>query len=316
MPTSIRDMVLEVAARRQGIRYRFGPRAQDGSEGLDCSLFISLTYRDAGVGFPGPVRTAEQIRQACRPIDRSELQPGDLLFFKHTYEPDERAGPDGKIASHVGIALNSAATQMWDCHASNDNTDLPGVGITNINQFYWEPKLFEVRRPPGLADDSGPDEIPRIPLSDPSLPRFRVTTTGLRLRRHPGLRARIVIEDLGEGTIVTAVDDQVRERNDVRWRHVRTADGTVGWASAEFLDQLGDTTPPPPPPTQYRVTADVLRLRDRPTLESDTLDSLARDTVVTEVDSATVSADEIVWRHVRSERGTVGWMSSGFLERL
>jgi SH3-like domain-containing protein len=317
MPTSIRDTILEVAARRQGIRYKFGPRAQDGSDGLDCSLYIFLTYRDADVGFPGPVRTAEQIRQVSQSIDRSDLQPGDLLFFEHTYEPDEPPGPDGKIASHVGIALNSAATQMWDCHASNDNTDLPGVGITDINQFYWEPKLFDFRRAPGVVDDGGPGEMPRIPLSDPSAPRFRVTTDGLRLRSDPSTTASVLIPDLGNGSTVTAVDGQTPAANGVTWRHVRTANGTAGWASAEFLEQIGGATPPPPPPpTRYRVTTDVLRLRAQPTLASDTLDRLVQGTVVTEVDSSTVTADEIVWRRVRSEGGTEGWMSSGFLERV
>ena len=312
MPTTLREQILDVAAQRRGIRYRFGAQGE-GRDGLDCSLFIVLTYRDAGFALPGSVRTAEQIRQACQPIDRSELRAGDLLFFENTYRAAGPAGPDGRIASHVGIALDSSASQMWDCHASNDNTDLPGVGITNITPHYWEPKLFDVRRIPGLL---GADDLERIPLRDLSGPRFRVTTAGLRLRAAPSTSAQILIPDLGHGATVTAVDDQLVEQDDNQWRHVRAANGTVGWAAAAFLEQIdgGRADPPPPPATRYRVSTDALRLRDQPSLQSSTLASLPRNTVVAEVDGATVTADEIVWRHVRTKSGVVGWMSSRFLE--
>ena len=316
MPTS-GEQILEVAERRQGIRYRFGAQGE-GLNGLDCSLFTVLTYRDAGFPFAGWIRTAEQIRQACVPIDRSDLRAGDLLFFEHTYEPEGEKGPDGRIASHVGIALDGSARQMWDCHASHDNTDQPGVGITNITPHYWEPLLFDVRRIPGLSDGG---EMERIPLGDESGPRFRVTSAGLRLRSAPSTSAQILIRDLGQGAIVTAVDDEVVEQDGNRWRHVRAANGTVGWAAADFLDRLGGDPvvpppPPPPPSTRFRVSSDALNLRDGPSLASTTLTALARGTVVTEVDGETVEADEIVWRHVRTDGGQEGWMSSRFLERV
>ena len=175
MPTTIGDQILAVAEQRRGIRYRLPPDP-NGATSLDCSLFVVLTYRDAGVGIPGGARTAEQIRQACQPIDRSSMQAGDLLFFENTYQAAGPPGPDGKIASHVGIAIDGTGQQMWDCHASNDDTDLPGVGITAINQYYWAPKLFDGRRAAGVGDAQGCRDIPRIPLVGPSGPttsRFR-----------------------------------------------------------------------------------------------------------------------------------------------
>jgi SH3-like domain-containing protein len=322
MPT-VREQILEVAARRKGMRYRLPPEPPDGSVNLDCSLFVVLTFRDAGLGFAPHVRTAEQIRQFCHRIDRSEMQPGDLLFFEKTFESGQRPGPDGKLATHVGIALNAAGTQMWDCHASNDNTDLPGVGITNINRFFWEPLLFEVRRAPALVGADDGDTMERIPLGDLTGPRFRVTTSGLRLRAEPSTSADILISDLGDGNIVTAVDDQIVERDEIRWRRVRAANGTVGWAAASFLEQIGGepVAPPPPPPPppppaglRFRITADALNLREQPDLQSATLTALGNGSIVTALEDATVEADEIVWRHVRTEEGAVGWMSSRFLE--
>jgi hypothetical protein len=320
MATTIGDQILDVAAQRQGIRYRMPPDPS-GTSSLDCSLFIVLTFRDAGVGIPGGARTAEQIRQACRPIDRSEMQAGDLLFFENTYQAAGPAGPDGKIATHVGIAVDGTGQQMWDCHASNENTDLPGVGITNITPFYWSPKLFDVRRAPGVADSDGSGEMPRIPLSDASGPTFRVTSAGLRLRAAPSTSAQILIADLGAGSTVTAVDDQLVTQDDNEWRHVRAANGTVGWAADSFLQQIGGgpaTPPPPPPPApkRFRITAAALRLRDQPSLSSNTFTTLPKDTVVTEVDDNKVNADGIEWHHVRAEDGTVGWMSRQYLERV
>lgn len=320
MPTPDQQRILDVAAQRQGIRYKMPPPAPDGSQGLDCSLFVDLTFRDAGFGFPGSVRTAEQLRQASQQVGRSEMQTGDLLFFENTYNAAGPAGPDGKIATHVGIAIDGTGTQMWDCHASNDNTDLPGVGITAINQYYWEPKLFDVRRAPGLAGSAGDDSMARIPLADATGPRFRVTTNGLRLRAAPDTSAAILISDLGNGSTVTAIDDQVVDQGGNQWRHIRAANGTVGWASANFLEQIdgGQAAPPPPPPQpkQFRVTTDALRLRDQPSLSSNTLATLPQGAVVMEVDDSKPNADGIEWHHVRANDGTEGWMSRQYLERV
>lgn len=322
MPTTTGAEILDAAAQRRGIRYRLPPDPS-GTTSLDCSLFIVLTYRDAGCGIPGGARTAEQIRQACQPIDRSEMQAGDLLFFENTYQPAGPPGPDGKIASHVGIAIDGTGQQMWDCHASNDNTDLPGVGITAINQYYWAPKLFDVRRAPGVGDAQGDGDFLRAPLRGPSGPTFRVTTAGLRLRSGPQSDAQILIADLGTGSVVTAVDDQLVASDDNRWRHVRASDGTVGWAAAGYLQQIGGETvtppPPPPPPApakQFRVTTDSLRLRDQPSLSGSALTSLPLNAVVTEVDNNKVKADGIEWHHVRAEDGTVGWMARQYLKRV
>ncbi len=129
----VRARIIATAASRKGIPYLMPPDPS-GQTSLDCSLFIDLTFRDAGVPFPGGVRTAQQIREACDEIDSSEVQPGDLVFFQNTY--DAGAG----VASHVGISLGSGTHQMWDCHAFPGDSGPPGVGITNISVWwpdYW-----------------------------------------------------------------------------------------------------------------------------------------------------------------------------------
>jgi hypothetical protein len=149
--------------QRKGIPYRLDP-PPDGINNLDCSLFVLQTATAAGAPFPPGVRTAEQIRQALPTIvagnDQGwgDVKPGDLLFFKDTYDDPEPAGPDGFVATHVGWSLGAGTHQMWDCHASGDS-NLPGVGLTNIGTDYWQEHIFEARRPPippdGVATPAG-----------------------------------------------------------------------------------------------------------------------------------------------------------------
>jgi len=131
--SGVRQKILATAATRKGIPYLFGGDPVNETT-LDCSLFIEVTFRDAGVPFHGSIRTAQQIREACDEIDSSEVQPGDLVFFQNTYN----AGAGN--ASHVGISLGTGTRKMWDCHAFPGDSGPPGVGITDISVWwpdYW-----------------------------------------------------------------------------------------------------------------------------------------------------------------------------------
>jgi NlpC/P60 family len=222
---SVRETILEMAVKRQGIPYRLDP-PPDGITTLDCSLFIKLTLQDAGVPLPAGVRTAEQIRQGCEPVVWDSVQAGDLVFFEGTYDAAGPAAPDGHIASHVGISLGKGTHKMWDCHASGESGP-PGVGLTDISTDYWQPKLFQAGRPPGLPA-SGESEQPVSQVT------FQLTEGGVRLRAQPSTSADIVVEDLGHGAVMT-LSDQVVEADGHRWRNVRTVAGLVGWVAAEFL---------------------------------------------------------------------------------
>ena len=226
---SQRDHLMEIASSRDGIPYRIDP-PPDGVNNLDCSLFVLLTLQDAGLSLPIGVRTAEQIRQATDAIDLDSVEKGDLLFFEHTYEPDEPAGPDGHIASHIGFSLGQGTLRMWDCHASSGDSGPPGVGQTDISTQYWQSKLFDARRPRGLASDL--DTSPQPPQTATV---FLLTTDGVRMRAQPGTSADIVVQNLGAGATVTQLSSQTVDADGDTWRNVKTTDGQVGWVSAEFL---------------------------------------------------------------------------------
>jgi len=143
-----RHGIIEQARARQGIPYRLDP-PPDGVMTLDCSLFVLQVLSSAGVPLPAGVRTAEQIRQATVPVAFSDVLPGDLLFFEGTYDASGPAGPDGRIASHIGFSLGAGTRRMLDANDGRGN-----VGETNIGTDYWQSKLFEARRPPGLANEA------------------------------------------------------------------------------------------------------------------------------------------------------------------
>lgn len=77
-----------VAIAQVGIPYRYGGNS---TTGFDCSGLVQYSYARAGKNVP---RTTGQLWSAARTVERSDLRPGDLLFFSI----------DGKM-SHVGMYL-------------------------------------------------------------------------------------------------------------------------------------------------------------------------------------------------------------------
>ncbi len=79
--------VAEIERRYKGVPYRFGG---SGRTGMDCSGFTRAVFCSIGLDLP---RSAREQFQAGVPVKKSELRPGDLVFFS-TY---------AKYPSHVGI---------------------------------------------------------------------------------------------------------------------------------------------------------------------------------------------------------------------
>lgn len=93
-----------------GTPYRLGGNSRAG---IDCSAFVQLTF-DNLFNIQLPRTTSQQVRSG-KQIGRSDLQAGDLVFF--------RAG------RHVGIYLEDGRF----LHAS---TRL-GVTISRLDNVYW-----------------------------------------------------------------------------------------------------------------------------------------------------------------------------------
>lgn len=167
---TLREDIMAQARSRSRLTYSMDP-LPDGITTTDCSLLVRDSVRDAGAG--SLPRTAEMQRQATVPIGWDDVKPGDLLFFEHTYDAAGPAGPDGKIASHVGFSLGKGTQRMLDAHERNG----PDVAETDISTDYWQEKLIEARRLPslvteaaaGIVDDGAgvPDtQLPGIDVSE------------------------------------------------------------------------------------------------------------------------------------------------------
>lgn len=87
----IREKLILFAKKMMDIPYRFGGNSIFG---IDCSGFVQKVYGMIGINLP---RSARLQFAEGKPIDKTELSIGDLVFFK-TYAP---------FPSHVGIYLGN-----------------------------------------------------------------------------------------------------------------------------------------------------------------------------------------------------------------
>jgi len=104
-----------------GTRYAWG--GTNLNSGVDCSGFVFAVYRDLGYRLNRVSR--DQINNGVR-VNRSELQPGDLVFFDTT-----NATNRGYI-SHVGIYIGNGQF----VHASS-STRTPYVVIHSLSETYY-----------------------------------------------------------------------------------------------------------------------------------------------------------------------------------
>ncbi|MFH2505188.1 NlpC/P60 family protein [Klebsiella indica] len=108
----------------RGAPYRYGGMSP---RGVDCSGFVVMTFRDK-FSMQLPRETREQAEIGTE-IDKSELQPGDLVFFKTG---------SGESGLHVGIY----DTNNQFIHASTSQ----GVTRSSLNNVYWHKKFWQARR--------------------------------------------------------------------------------------------------------------------------------------------------------------------------
>jgi cell wall-associated NlpC family hydrolase len=114
--------LMKAYAEWNGTPYRLGGTTPSG---VDCSGLVQNIYT-AEFNVQIPRSTGEQIKEG-RKIRKSELQTGDLVFFK-----------TGRRTMHVGIYMGSNRF----LHSSTSN----GVMISGLQENYWDKKFIEARR--------------------------------------------------------------------------------------------------------------------------------------------------------------------------
>lgn len=118
------QQILDFADQFKGIPYLWGGNTPSG---FDCSGFVQYVYGHFGISV---IKPSQQQFYNGVPVSRSELRPGDLVFF-HT----SRLNPSD--VSHVGI------------YVGNDmmiNSSNGGVSYDYLSDGYWGGRYAGARR--------------------------------------------------------------------------------------------------------------------------------------------------------------------------
>ena len=128
---TLRDSVIRYAHNYMGTPYR---RGYSSPKAFDCSGFTSYVYRNFGYHL---YRTADgQIRNVSKIVEKKELKPGDLIFFKGRNAKQNRIG-------HVGMVVEADSNGNFKfIHASCKY----GVTITDGGKDYYRTRFVAAGR--------------------------------------------------------------------------------------------------------------------------------------------------------------------------
>ncbi|MFJ7977713.1 NlpC/P60 family protein [Peribacillus sp. NPDC096379] len=125
--------LISIAKSYLGVPYLTGGSTPSG---FDCSGFLIYVFNKLGVSLP---RTAAEQATVGKSVDKSSLQPGDLVFFKNTV-----SGKSGITHSGIYVGDNSFISA----------TSSKGIAIVSLNNTYWAPKYTGAKRISDKASSS------------------------------------------------------------------------------------------------------------------------------------------------------------------
>ncbi len=121
---SIKDMnqaLMSFYNEWKNVKYKYGGNSK---KGIDCSAFTQRIFKEKfDVKIPRTTLTQVKVGKA---IKRSQLEMGDLVFFK-----------TGKFDKHVGVYMGNGDFM----HAS-----IKGVKFTKLDKPYYKKKYWTSRR--------------------------------------------------------------------------------------------------------------------------------------------------------------------------
>ncbi len=125
------NTIADAAQKYIGTPYVWGGESMDEG-GMDCSGFVYNALKDAG--YDVGRTTAQGYRNYGNSVSKSDMQPGDLIFF----------GNNSNDASHIGIYIGNG--QMIHSSGGSKNTKSnPGKGVSIANVDYRS-DFLEARR--------------------------------------------------------------------------------------------------------------------------------------------------------------------------
>ena len=130
LASPVGERIVQTANQFLGSRYVWGGQSPAG---FDCTGFTWYVAKQAGIKIP--LHDLAGQKASGPSIDRSALEPGDLVFFQNTYQPG---------LSHVGIALGGGRF----IHAASETQ---GVIVSRLDEPYWAQRFVGATRIGGQA---------------------------------------------------------------------------------------------------------------------------------------------------------------------
>jgi gamma-D-glutamyl-L-lysine dipeptidyl-peptidase len=121
------DQTIALAKKFLGVTYTWGGSSDFG---FDCSGFTQMLLRQRGIIMPRDA-DLQAAWTGVAPIERNDLQPGDLLFF----------GDRADHITHTGMYIGNGQFIHDTTH------EHPGVQISVLNDQPWTRLLVAARRP-------------------------------------------------------------------------------------------------------------------------------------------------------------------------
>ena len=121
------DQMIAVAKKFLGVTYTWGGSSDYG---FDCSGFTQMLVRQRGIIMPRDA-DLQAAWSGVTPVERKDLQPGDLLFFGD--RPDH--------ITHTGMYIGNGQFIHDTTH------EHPGVQISVLDDQPWTNLLVAARRP-------------------------------------------------------------------------------------------------------------------------------------------------------------------------
>lgn len=123
------DAIISYAKTFLGVPYRYGGSTPSG---FDCSGFINYIFGNFGFSL---VRSSYGLAELGETIALSEIQPGDLMFFKGSNVNSTSVG-------HVGMVIDVTTEEIKFIHSANG-----GVQITNFKTSkYYIQRYVKTKR--------------------------------------------------------------------------------------------------------------------------------------------------------------------------
>ncbi len=117
------ERAASIALQQVGVPYRYGGTSPNG---FDCSGLVHYSYSRAGGSVP---RTTGQLWDSTTRVDRSDLRPGDLIFFSI----------NGKM-QHVGMYIGGNEF----VHAPSSGKQ---VSVASLSTAYYNSAFLRAGRP-------------------------------------------------------------------------------------------------------------------------------------------------------------------------